>query len=77
MAAYAGANAIGIILTGMGYDGAEGLLEMKNQGAWTIAQDEESSVVFGMPNEAIKRNAVHEILPLKNISAEMLEKYNS
>ncbi len=52
-----GNNAVGIILTGMGADGADGLLEMKQTGAVTIAQDEESSIVFGMPNEAIKRGA--------------------
>ena len=53
-ARYAGKNAIGIIMTGMGDDGAKGLLEMKEAGAETIAQDEKSCVVFGMPNEAIK-----------------------
>ncbi len=58
VAQYAGANAIGVILTGMGADGAEGLLKMKQAGAKTIAQDEATCVVFGMPKEAIKRGAV-------------------
>jgi len=62
-----GRNAIGVILTGMGDDGAEGLLEMKQAGAMTIAQDERSSVVWGMPGEAVKRNAADDILPLNKI----------
>ena len=65
----AGSNAVGIILTGMGDDGAQGLLEMKEAGAMTIAQDEKSCVVFGMPKEAIKLNAVDKILPLESIAA--------
>jgi two-component system, chemotaxis family, protein-glutamate methylesterase/glutaminase len=71
-ARYAGRNAIGIILTGMGDDGARGLLEMKEAGAYNIAQDEKSCVVFGMPNEAIKMNAVEKVLPLDQISQHML-----
>lgn len=71
-ARYAGRNAIGIILTGMGDDGAKGLLEMKDAGAYNIAQDEKSCVVFGMPNEAIKLNAVEKILPLDQIAQHML-----
>jgi len=67
-ARYAGRNAIGIIMTGMGDDGASGLLEMKEAGAKTIAQDEKSCVVFGMPNEAIKHGAVDKILPLDQIA---------
>jgi two-component system chemotaxis response regulator CheB len=67
-ARYAGKNAVGIILTGMGDDGARGLLEMKEAGASTIAQDENSCVVFGMPKEAIKQGAVDLILPLENIA---------
>ncbi|MDX1957100.1 MAG: chemotaxis response regulator protein-glutamate methylesterase [Leptospiraceae bacterium] len=63
----AGENAIGIIMTGMGDDGANGLLEMKQSGAITYAQNEESCVVFGMPKEAIKRGAVDKILPLDDI----------
>ncbi len=68
----AGANAIGIIMTGMGADGAMGLLEMKNAGAPTIAQDEKSCVVFGMPKEAIKTGAVDQTVPLEKISATAL-----
>jgi len=71
-AKYAGANAIGAILTGMGADGAAGLLEMKNMGASTIAQDEKTCVVFGMPKEAIKTGAVDKILPLHQIAAEII-----
>jgi two-component system chemotaxis response regulator CheB len=67
-ARYAGKNAIGIIMTGMGDDGARGLLEMKEIGARTIAQDEKSCVVFGMPNEAIKAGAVEKILSLDQIA---------
>ncbi len=68
----AGANAIGILMTGMGDDGAEGLLEMKQAKALTIAQDEASCVVFGMPREAILRGAVDEILSLPRIPAAIL-----
>jgi two-component system chemotaxis response regulator CheB len=67
-ARYAGQNAVGVILTGMGDDGANGMLEMKEAGATTIAQDEATCVVFGMPNEAIKRNAVDRVLPLGSIA---------
>jgi len=67
----AGANALGIIMTGMGDDGAAGLLEMRNAGARTIAQDEESCVVFGMPKEAIKRGGVERTLPLGALAREM------
>jgi two-component system, chemotaxis family, protein-glutamate methylesterase/glutaminase len=73
-ARYAGKNAVGVIMTGMGDDGAQGLLEMKEAGAFTIAQDEESCVVFGMPNEAIKRGAVHKVVPLSSISESVLMK---
>ena len=71
-AKYAGANAIGVIMTGMGADGAEGLLDMKRAGASTIAQDENSCVVFGMPKEAIKMGAADRVLPLDQIAAEMM-----
>ncbi len=69
---YAGANAVGIILTGMGKDGAEGLLKMKEAGAGTIAQDEKSCIVFGMPKEAIKLDAVDRVVSLENITQTAL-----
>ena len=72
-ARYAGKNAIGIIMTGMGDDGAVGMSEMKQAGACNIAQDEASCVVFGMPNEAIKKGGVDKILPLEEIPAAMLK----
>jgi two-component system chemotaxis response regulator CheB len=68
----AGANAVGVILTGMGNDGADGLLEMKKAGAFTIAQDEASSIVFGMPKEAIERGAVHRVASLPRIAHEIM-----
>jgi two-component system chemotaxis response regulator CheB len=71
-ARFAGKNAIGIIMTGMGNDGAQGLLEMKSAGAHTIAQDEKSCVVFGMPKEAIKLDAADKVLPLDQIAGHML-----
>ena len=67
VAQYAGANTIGVILTGMGSDGAKGMLGMKQAGAYTIAQDEASCVVFGMPKEAIKLGGVDKVLPLSEI----------
>jgi two-component system chemotaxis response regulator CheB len=72
VARYAGANTIGVILTGMGGDGAKGMLAMKQAGAYTVAQDEASCVVFGMPKEAIKMGGVDKILPLDDIPAAML-----
>jgi two-component system chemotaxis response regulator CheB len=71
-ARYAGQNAVGVILTGMGDDGANGMLEMKQAGAVTIAQNEATCVVFGMPNEAIKRSAVDKILPLESVAGAIL-----
>jgi len=68
VASAAGVNATGVILTGMGGDGAKGLLEMKQQGAHTIGQDEASSVVYGMPREAFKIGAVERVLPLQQIA---------
>ncbi|MGL1891672.1 MAG: chemotaxis response regulator protein-glutamate methylesterase [Spirochaetaceae bacterium] len=73
-ARYAGQNAIGVIMTGMGDDGAQGLLEMKTAGSYTIAQDEKSCVVFGMPKEAIKKDAHCAIVQLNNISNHILSK---
>ncbi|MDL1969999.1 MAG: chemotaxis response regulator protein-glutamate methylesterase [Candidatus Desulfofervidaceae bacterium] len=69
----AGPNAIGIILTGMGADGAKGLLEMKKAGAKTIAQDETTCVVFGMPKTAIELGAVDKVVPLQKIPAKALQ----
>jgi two-component system chemotaxis response regulator CheB len=71
-ARYAGQNAVGVILTGMGDDGARGMLEMKQAGARTIAQDEATCIVFGMPKEAIKLNGVDKILPLQSVAGTML-----
>jgi two-component system chemotaxis response regulator CheB len=71
-ARFAGANAVGVIMTGMGDDGANGLLEMKQAGAPTIAQDEATSVVFGMAREAIARGAADKVVPLGQIAREML-----
>lgn len=72
-ARYAGKNGVGVILTGMGDDGAKGMSEMREAGAGTIAQDEASCVVFGMPNEAIKRGGVGKVLPLESIAAAILK----
>ena len=69
----AGANALGVIMTGMGDDGAAGLAEMRNAGARTLAQDEDSCVVFGMPKEAIKRGGVERSVPLQAIAAEIMK----
>ncbi|MBK8379711.1 MAG: chemotaxis response regulator protein-glutamate methylesterase [Nitrospira sp.] len=72
VAQYAGGNAVGVILTGMGGDGARGLLRMKEAGAYTIAQDEASCVVFGMPKEAIKLGAAEIVRPLNEIATTIL-----
>ncbi len=68
----AGANALGVIMTGMGDDGAAGLLEMRNAGARTVAQDEASCVVYGMPKEAVKRGAAEKSIPLGAIAREIM-----
>ncbi len=72
VAKYAGVNSVGVILTGMGNDGAAGMLEMKQAGAYNFAQDEASCVVFGMPKEAIKAGGVDKILPLNDIPSAIL-----
>jgi two-component system chemotaxis response regulator CheB len=72
-AAHAGKNAVGVILTGMGRDGAAGMLEMRQAGAWNVAQDEASCVVFGMPREAIAVGAAHEVGPLQALPGMVLE----
>jgi two-component system chemotaxis response regulator CheB len=73
-ARYAGKNAVGVIMTGMGDDGSRGMREMHEAGAFTIAQDEASCVVFGMPNEAIKLGGVDLVLPLETIAQEILHR---
>ncbi len=72
-ARYAGKNAVGVIMTGMGDDGSKGLLEMKEAGAITIAQDEHSCVVYGMPKEAVKLGAAGRVLPLENIAGAVVK----
>jgi len=71
-ARYAGPNAVGVILTGMGDDGARGMAEMKQAGATTIAQDEATCIVFGMPKEAIRMNGVDKVVPLPSIASAIL-----
>ncbi|CAM3926033.1 protein-glutamate methylesterase/protein-glutamine glutaminase [Xenorhabdus thuongxuanensis] len=77
VAKYAGRNAVGVILTGMGNDGAAGLLEMKQAGAYTLAQSEKSCVVFGMPRASIQLGAVDEVMDLQKISKTMLAKISA
>lgn len=72
VASSAGENAVGVILTGMGADGAKGLLAMKKRGAYTLAQNEESCVVFGMPKEAIKMGAADKIVTLSEVSRSII-----
>ncbi|MDM8539152.1 chemotaxis response regulator protein-glutamate methylesterase [Desulfobacterales bacterium HSG17] len=76
VAKHASKNAVGALLTGMGADGAKGLLEMRENGAYTLAQDEETSIVFGMPKEAIKIGAADEIAPLPQISNRIIKALN-
>ncbi len=72
MAKIAGPNAVGVVMTGMGEDGAAGLLAMREAGASTIAQDEATSVVWGMPGAAVKRNAAQQVVPLGDLCRAML-----
>ena len=72
-ATHAGKNAVGIILTGMGKDGAAGMLRMKQAGAYNFAQNEESCVVYGMPREAVVQGGVHEIGHLKDLPRMVLQ----
>lgn len=74
VARVAGPNAMGVILTGMGKDGAAGMLAMKQAGAWNVAQDEASCVVFGMPREAIAAGAADDVLPLREIAGAVLRR---
>ncbi|MDR9502616.1 MAG: CheB methylesterase domain-containing protein, partial [Desulfurivibrionaceae bacterium] len=73
VAAFAGQNAVGVILTGMGKDGAQGMLKMKEAGARTLAQDEKSCVVFGMPKEAIAAGGVEQIKSLGQMSQAIVD----
>lgn len=72
VAKFVGKNALGVVLTGMGKDGAEGLLEMKNAGAYTVVQNEETCVVYGMPGAAVALGAADKILPLDRIAGDLL-----
>ena len=76
-AANAGKNAVGVILTGMGKDGAAGMLEMQKAGAYNLAQDEASCVVFGMPKEAIAIGATHDVAPLHELPGRVLEFFSA
>lgn len=73
----AGKNAVGVILTGMGKDGAAGMLEMKMAGAYNLAQDEASCVVFGMPKEAIAIGAIHDVAPLHELPSRVMQFFNT
>jgi two-component system chemotaxis response regulator CheB len=72
-----GPNALGLMLTGMGSDGAHAMKAMRDAGSWNLAQDEESCVVFGMPKEAIAAGAVHEVVPLGAVAPKLLERLRS
>jgi two-component system chemotaxis response regulator CheB len=72
-----GPNALGVMLTGMGADGAKALRRMRDAGSWNVAQDEASCVVFGMPREAIAAGAAHEVLPLQQIAGRLIERLRS
>lgn len=72
VAKFVGKNAMGVVLTGMGKDGAEGLLEMKNAGAYTVVQNEETCVVYGMPGAAVALGAADKILPLDRIAGDLI-----
>ena len=77
VARFAGKNAVGVLMTGMGNDGAAGLKEMRDQGAHTIAQDESSCVVFGMPKVAIELNGVDSVVPLERLAETILARSGS
>jgi len=77
VANYAGRNAVGAVLTGMGSDGAQGLLKMREAGARTVVQDEKSCIIFGMPKEAIKLGAAEKVVPLQNIAGTALKMVTS
>ncbi len=69
-----GRNAVGVMLTGMGGDGAAAMREMREAGSWNVSQDEASCVVYGMPREAVAHGAVHEVLPLSRIAERLIER---
>jgi two-component system chemotaxis response regulator CheB len=71
----AGRNAVGILLTGMGKDGAAGMLELRQAGAWTIAQDEATCVVYGMPREAVALGAAEDVAPLGDIAGRVMGRF--
>ena len=75
VAKFAGANSMGLILTGIGKDGAQGLLEMKKAGSYNIGQDEKSCVVYGMPKEAADIGALHQVLPLDEIPLALANQF--
>jgi two-component system chemotaxis response regulator CheB len=77
VAKFVGKNACGVVLTGMGKDGAEGLLEMKKAGAYTVAQNEETCVVYGMPQAAVNLGAADRVLPLDKIAGDLLAKISA
>ncbi|MDG0815292.1 protein-glutamate methylesterase/protein-glutamine glutaminase [Bdellovibrio svalbardensis] len=77
VAKFAGKNALGVVLTGMGKDGAEGLLEMKNAGAYTVAQNEETCVVYGMPAAAVALGAADKVLALDKIAGDLLKQLSA
>lgn len=77
VAKVAGANAVGVVLTGMGRDGAKGLAAMKKAGSFNIAQDEDSCIVFGMPKEAIEAGAIHCVLSLDKIAGALIEQFRA
>ena len=72
-AAVVGPNALGVMLTGMGADGARAMKTMRDAGSWNVCQDEATCVVFGMPREAIAHGAAHEVLPLQRIAPTLLD----
>jgi two-component system chemotaxis response regulator CheB len=72
-----GPNALGVMLTGMGGDGAKAMKAMRDAGSWNVCQDEASCVVFGMPREAIAHGAAHEVLPLARIAPSLIERLRS
>jgi two-component system chemotaxis response regulator CheB len=77
VAKYAGGNAIGVVLTGMGKDGADGLLEMKKAGSYNIAQSEKTCVVYGMPAAAVQAGAIDKSLDLQDISKELRAQFQA